>query len=144
MQAGIPVDTALTQYELTMDFSQPNEVRYKNLHAEIRRLLDLNVTAIMAEHDQMACYMLLCCRDMGIAVPEQLSICGFDADQWSTLVYQSTGRGRITTIFQDQETIGTRVGELLYEGSREGLRFCGTTVVPVSFIPGDTTGPVPD
>ena len=103
----------------------------------------MGVTAVAAEHDGIAYDILLCCRDLGIDVPGQLSVCGFDNSEWATALSNSTPPLCITTIAQDQSQIGRKVAELLWEGLNQPIRQQNPIVVPVSFIPGNTTGKAP-
>lgn len=114
-----------------------------SLRAILNTLLHMGVTAIAAEHDGIAYDILLCCRDLGIDVPRQLSVCGFDNSEWATALSNSTPPMRITTVAQDQVQIGRKVAELLWEGINQPIRQHTPVVVPVSFVPGNTTGKAP-
>ena len=94
-------------------------------------------TAIVCEHDEMAYYVLQCCRQLGIRVPEEFSVCGFDDNEWAVMLPNR----RTTTIAQDWPAIGKAVAELLYSGMENPLSIHSPVVVPTHFVTGTTTGP---
>lgn len=74
----------------------------------IRKLYKSGVTAIVAENDQFAYYIYITCKDMGLRVPEDISICGFDNTNWST-----KGDIAITTVSQDFKEFGRKIYKIL-------------------------------
>ena len=64
------------------------------------------ITAIIAENDRIAELIFLACRTIGLRIPEDLCLCGFD----DTNVSRSLG---ITSIHQDFAGIGREVGRIL-------------------------------
>lgn len=93
-------------------------------------------TAVFALNDLLASALLSLAADIGIHVPDDLSVAGFDG-----LISHVAGR-RLTTVRQPAEAIGAKAAELL------ALRMTGkapaTPVVcslPVDLVVGDTTGP---
>ncbi len=73
-------------------------------------------TAIFAASDVMARGVLRCAEDLGIRVPEQLSVVGFDD---TPLAKSSTPA--LTSVSQGPYQIGHRVGELLIRRIEQGL-----------------------
>lgn len=71
------------------------------------------MTAVLAEHDSFAYDILLCCLDVGISVPQTLNVCGFDNNEWASALSNNNPSFSITTIAQDQATIGKEVAKLL-------------------------------
>ena len=84
------------------------------------------VTAILCETDEVAFNVYLCCGSLGIRVPEEMNITGFDNIEWATI-----GSARITTIDQNFSKIGEAVANILlhepYVISRQ--------LIPVQLIP---------
>lgn len=97
-------------------------------------------TAIVCEHDEMAYYVLQCCREMGVRVPEDLSVCGFDDNEWAVMIPER----HTTTVAQDWPEIGRQVAELLYAGLENPLSVHSPVVVPTRLVPGNTSGPAPE
>ena len=101
------------------------------------------MTAVLAEHDSFAHDILLCCLDVGISVPQTLNVCGFDNNEWASALSNNNPSFSITTIAQDQATIGKEVAKLLYNGVGAPITQAQTVTVPVRLIEGNTTGPAP-
>ena len=57
------------------------------------------ITALLAENDQVAELIFLACRTIGLRIPEDLCLCGFDDTSLSRSL-------EITSIHQDFESIG--------------------------------------
>ena len=104
----------------------------------VKSLISQGVTAIMAEHDELAFDILMACRELNISVPKDLSVCGFDDSEWAHML-----PGAITTIRQDQEQIGRHVAELLLARMGNPLKTAQDLVVPTKLVVGNTTGPKP-
>lgn len=142
-EAKVPIAPQFIYTDISEDARSAPLSSPGSLRAILRTLLHMGVTAVAAEHDGIAYDILLCCRDLGIDVPGQLSVCGFDNSEWATALSNSTPPLCITTIAQDQSQIGRKVAELLWEGLNQPIRQQNPIVVPVSFIPGNTTGKAP-
>lgn len=108
------------------------------LGEKIKALIKQGVTAIMAEHDEMAFQILMVCKDLNISVPRDLSVCGFDDSEWAHML-----PGAITTVRQDQEAIGKHVAELLLDRVGGAVKPAQNIVVPTRLIVGTTTGECP-
>lgn len=105
----LPVDPDLIVtdfYEEADEHEDSNEF-YKTM---VSRLMDIGVTAIQVEHDHLAVDLLRSAIDMGIRIPDQLSIIGFDDHMISRLVEVP-----LTTISQDCTEIGRRAAELIVQ-----------------------------
>lgn len=105
---------------------------------QVQSLIRQGVTAIMAEHDELAFDILMACRELNISVPRDLSVCGFDDSEWAHML-----PGAITTIRQDQEQIGRHVAELLMDNKGGLAGTARNLVVPTRLVTGTTTGPRP-
>lgn len=94
-------------------------------------------TAIFAWHDRLAYWLLEGCLELGVRVPEDLSIVGFDG-----IVWPSKTPHVVTSVHCSIEELGHRAVRLLarlVEGG-DGPR---TETLPARYLPGTTLGPVP-
>jgi LacI family transcriptional regulator len=149
--AGIPVDPQLIRvgdYELEM-----SEEPARQLLA-----LDDRPTAIFAANDLSAIQTMHVARSLGLAIPDDVSVVGFDNIPESALMAPP-----LTTIDQSIQEMGRRAVELLIglidgtvggpagssvggsvagsaEGSAEGP---GQTTLPTRLVVRQSTGPVP-
>ncbi len=108
------------------------------LGERIKSLMKQGVTAIMAEHDELAFQTLMVCKELGISVPRDLSVCGFDDSEWAHML-----PGAITTVRQDQEQIGRHVVQLLLDRAGGPVKPAQNIVVPTKLMVGSTTGECP-
>lgn len=101
--AEIPVDPALT---VAGDWSATSG------HAALRELLahTPDVTAVVAQNDRMAVGVLRAARDLGLQVPEDLSVIGFD-----DMPLVSYFDPPLTTMRQDTFAIGRACARLLID-----------------------------
>jgi len=134
---GLPVDPELTivdfYREADMDTSN---TFYKNM---ISRIMELGVTAIQAEHDHLAVDLLRSALDMGVQVPGQLSIAGFDDHMISSLVEVP-----LTTIAQDYSEIGRKAAELIVSQIEERDKSPERALVPVRLVERASTSALSD
>jgi len=90
---------ALEEVGLTLDrvAIEQGDFTYPSGEAAAQRLLahGNRPTAILAQNDDMAAATLMVARDLGIAVPQELSIAGFDDSEVSRLAWP-----RLTTVRQ--------------------------------------------
>ena len=75
-------------------------------------------TAIFASNDDMATAVLAVARERGIAVPEDLSIVGFDDADHAAIVSPS-----LTTVRQPVVQMASAAFDLLHEGQEPGVEF---------------------
>lgn len=99
----------------------------------LQKLYTSGVTAIIAENDVVAYRLRLACRSLGIRVPEDLSICGFDKAN----VAESQG---LTSIQQDFNLMGEEVARILISSMDDPNYPCQKIVLPVHLAVGDSTG----
>lgn len=107
-----------------------------------KKLLSLKKrpTAIFAANDEMAFGVMNVADAMGIRVPDDLSVVGFDGTPFSTFVIPSLS----TIIRQTDEMarLGTqKLLALINEGSDAARAF--ETMVSPRFLPRESTGPAP-
>ncbi|MBW5447553.1 GntR family transcriptional regulator [Cohnella sp. CFH 77786] len=106
-----------------------DEDRINRLASLVKELVLRNVTAIQAEHDDMAIDLLKACQQAGIQVPEQLSIVGFDNEE-------NAGYAQVplTTVGQNYYEIGQNAAKIIVdiiEKKNTGFR---PVVVPVQWV----------
>lgn len=97
-------------------------------------------TAIFAANDEMAFGVMNIADEMGIKIPEDLSVVGFDGTPFSTFVIPSLS----TIIRQTDEMahLGTKkLLALINEGPDAARSF--ETMVSPRFLPRESTGPAP-
>lgn len=132
----LPVDPELiiTDFYEEADEQEDKNAFYKSM---ISRLMSIGVTAIQVEHDHLAVDLLRSALDMGIRVPDQLSIVGFDDHMISRLVEVP-----LTTISQDCKEIGRRAAELIVQQIQSPDKAAQQITVPVCLIErGSTSSP---
>lgn len=108
------------------------------LDAAVRRLHSNGITAIEAENDAVAFSILRSCQKLGLRVPEDISICGFDDNMWSRNTTPA-----ITTIAQDFQGIGKAVSALLKDLLTTPNMPAKKVVIPVQLIVRGSTA-IPD
>ena len=94
-------------------------------------------TCILLPDDRCCLGALEAAKTLGLRVPEDLSLGGFDGNPMMQLIHP-----RLTTIEQDARQIGTRAAELLI-GRIESPQTAGsmTVEVPARLLPGESIGP---
>jgi len=96
-----------------------------------RKLLKLKnrPTAIFAASDVMALEVMDVARSLGIQIPEELSIVGFDANPLSM-----TGSVKLTTVSQPLGEMGRLGSENLYQISRGKVKLPVKVILPTKLI----------
>jgi DNA-binding LacI/PurR family transcriptional regulator len=85
---------------------------YEEIQEQTRRLLAIEdrPTAIMCANDDAGADVLLAAHELGIKVPQELSVTGFADTPIARQVYP-----RLTTVFQNAQEIGRSAVELLFK-----------------------------
>ncbi|GIO30159.1 MULTISPECIES: GntR family transcriptional regulator [Paenibacillus] len=124
---GIPIDPELviTDFYREADKDESNTF-YRRL---VGQVMELGATAIQAEHDHLAVELLRSAISLGIDVPGQLSIAGFDNHMISSLVEVP-----LTTVAQDYSEIGRKAAEWIVGRIEDREKSGGRTLVPVRLI----------
>ena len=94
-------------------------------------------TAVFVESDEMAMGALDTCRRMGLSVPGDVSVVGFDDHELSELM-------GITTVAQPVRDLGSMAADMLIDildGRQDTTR---KITVPIKLVVRGTTGPVRD
>lgn len=93
-------------------------------------------TAIFCWRDRLAYFLLEICERMGVSVPEELSVIGYDG-----LVWPSQTRHMAVSVQVDLEALGERAVQLLNERINNGDMPATREVLPVVLQSGTTVGP---
>ena len=101
----------------------------------LSRLLDAGVTAIFCYNDMVATGVLIACREQGIAVPEELSVIGFDNIKMASYVTPP-----LTTIHQPKIEMGRLATQVMLDllHHRPGQNY----VLPPTLIARASTAPL--
>jgi LacI family repressor for deo operon, udp, cdd, tsx, nupC, and nupG len=129
-ERGIPYDP---QLEVSGDFTPAGG---SSAMAALLGLPD-PPTAVFVESDEMAMGALDACKRMGVSVPRDVSIVGFDDHELSELM-------GITTVAQPVHDLGSMAADLLIDildGRQDATR---KITVPIKLVVRGTTGPVRD
>ncbi len=97
---------------------------------------DLMPTAIIAQSDLLAIGVMQEARAMGLRVPEDVSVAGFDGIDLAWL-----GSDKLTTVSQPLEERGERLAQAVLELLDTG--HSPNVLLPIELSIGSTTGPVP-
>lgn len=109
--------------------------------ATVRKLMALSKppTFILAPDDHSAMGALSALQSLGLSVPEDVSLAGFDAIDIGQII-----RPGLTTVKQDTEKMGTLAAAMLVRSIEEpGIQPEDPVLVPVQLVKGASTGPVP-
>ncbi len=88
-------------------------------------------TAIVCTSDVMALGVIQAAKERGVAVPQQLSVAGFDDTP-------DAGRAGLTTVRQPHQEKGAAALRLLLGDSQQA-----SVLLPTEFLPRSSTGPTP-
>ncbi len=107
-----------------------------------RKLLsaDRRPTAIFAANDEMAFGVMHAANEVGLKVPENLSLVGFDGTPFSSFVIPTLSTIRRQT--GEMARLGTQKLLALIDEGPDAARAFETMMSP-QFVPRDSTGPAP-
>ena len=135
---GLPIDSEITMFDFVMEAARGEE-RESFGRDVLKHLMDLRVTAIQAEHDVLASQLLRSAMELGIQVPSQLSILGFDNIELGAHLTVP-----LSTVEQDFYGIGRKAAELAVQSMESGtVPQDVRCVIPVKLIERGTTGEAP-
>lgn len=109
---------------------------YKSLIAKLRHM---KVTALQVEHDHLAVELLKIALEMGIGVPEQLSIAGFDDHEIARHVEVP-----LSSVAQDYYSIGRQAAEIIIRRIENADTEQYKIKTPVRWVERESTGPRPN
>ena len=95
---------------------------------------EIKPTAVFSASDKMAIGALNCCLDLGLKVPDDISIAGFDDMELATAV-----RPALTTIHQDQVQKGIKTAEILLDILEKEEEETYNVQLPYTLIERDST-----
>lgn len=95
-------------------------------------------TAIFAANDDMAAAAIYVADRLGIKVPDELSIAGFDDISLARQVFPT-----LTTIRQPLSRMAETAAHMLIKGKRNETGVAASAIVPASLQIRDSTGPAP-
>jgi LacI family transcriptional regulator len=136
-----------------IDVVGPNPPTRDGGQALARRVRDSGVTAVLAYNDLMAIGLLEGLHDLGVAVPEEISVVGIDDTILSTLV-----KPRLTTVATPTVAAGRAAVDMLLQqdiAPRSGRTNGGTAspsggrrtavqvILQTTLVPRESTGPAP-
>lgn len=93
----------------------------------IRQMYSMGVTAIIAENDRVAQFIHMACDKLGLRIPEDISLCGFDNTETS-LEFD------LTTVSQDFAAIGEQISRILRAALVDPSTPAQRITVPVELI----------
>jgi LacI family transcriptional regulator len=94
-------------------------------------------TAVFASNDDMAAGVLLAAHELGIPVPQRLSVAGFDDTYIARIVWP-----RLTTVHQPSYDLAFSATDLLLRSLKDGDA-PKTARLPYKLIRRESTGPAP-
>jgi DNA-binding LacI/PurR family transcriptional regulator len=131
---GIRIESKLTVTNVSSHW--PANDRKESYCRLVDELMKRDVTAVQAENDLVAIEVLKACLVLGLKVPEDLSIIGFDNTELSSHVDVP-----LTSVEQNFYLIGKTAAELLMEGIESGSIQSGPVLTPVRLVVRQSTGP---
>ena len=99
----------------------------------IRQMYNMGVTAIITENDRVAQFIYMACDKIGLRIPEDISLCGFDDTEISKEL-------DITTIKQDFTAFGEQISRLLLTALSTPSAPVQKITIPVEMIVRSSTG----
>ena len=124
-EANLAFHTAITETNL---LDEHNFKQYFEAH---------QLTAVVCDNDFSALHCLRNCKNLGIHVPEELSIIGFDDIQAAAFVEPP-----LTTMAQDFKEMGKLAGEVLLQTMQQDIQIIEDIQVPVTLIERETISTV--
>lgn len=95
----------------------------------VKELLDLGMTAACCLNDYVASFVIQCLNAIGVEVPGQISVTGFDDLEFCKYLPV-----QLTTVKQDMIQIGMDSANLLIESIEKGKHINMKKVIPVELI----------
>jgi len=96
-------------------------------------------TAIFTANDDMAAGVIRVADQLGVDVPAELSVAGYDDNALARQIYPA-----LTTIRQPLATMAERAALALVSASNDSPLLPGTDIVPASLQIRESTGPAPE
>lgn len=137
-QAGIALNPDLIITNLGLDYRIPeNSSPFSTpLDKAVTHMKKAGATALLIENDELAFYTIMACEQLGIRVPEEMSVCGFDNSEFAHMT-----RNGITTVSQDFIQIGKNIADILLESLSDKTMETKKIVVPTGLVIQGSTAP---
>jgi DNA-binding LacI/PurR family transcriptional regulator len=132
-EAGVDPTCVLYPFEWDSNKLQESEALLDSL---LRT--HLKVTGIFAPNDMAAVEIADYCRRRGIAIPDAMSLVGFDD---IVSLPDAQGQNRLTTVHLDLRAVGHEAARLLVDLVRGDTTAPRTVILPVRLVIRDTTAP---
>ncbi len=133
--------TALQAHQVLFDpqYVKQGQFEYESGLTAARELLSLPKppTAIFASNDDMAAGVLMAAHEVGIPVPQQLSVAGYDDTYIARITWP-----RLTTVHQPSYDLAYSATDLLMQALKNGDG-PKTTRLPYRLVVRESTGPAP-
>lgn len=139
MEKGIPLDRDLIVTSFPGKDEDEREVLdEKKARTLLTALLEVDVSALFCVNDLIAYRIMNAAQELGVAVPEELSLVGFD-----NLRYFKDAETELTTVAQDFETIArTSISMLLDKIEGKNSIPMDDVIIPTTFLEGNTVFPL--
>jgi LacI family transcriptional regulator len=131
-QSGLPFADALVA-------QGDNSIGSGEACAEYLLSLSPRPTAVFAANDDMAAGVIRVATRLGIKMPEELSVAGFDDISLARQIIPS-----LTTIHQPLRAMARAASDALIDGSRGRARAPELEIIPAIIQVRDSTGPAPE
>jgi len=136
---------ALARYDLTLapEMIEEGAFNFESGMAAARKLLstEKRPTAIFAANDEMAFGVMHVAHELGLKIPDDLSLVGFDGTSFSSFVIPTLSTIRRQT--DEMARLGTQKLLAFIDEGPDAARSFETMVSP-QFVPRKSTGPAPD
>lgn len=132
---GFPIDDTIikldlySQFNVDLDGNIKGEEYNNKLGGLVKDLMNMGVTAIHTENDDIAINLISICNNIGIKVPEQISIIGFDNLDISEQISVP-----LTTIEQNFHEIGKMAAEVIINKIENGNNNYEKIILPAKLI----------
>jgi len=135
----IPLDSSIVVSRFSIEREEDQQILSEDEALIIlKKLLTEKITAVFCVNDLAAYRILKAARNLGLSVPGDLSIAGFD-----NMKYFSDSDIELTTEAQDYEAISRGCVSLLMDIIEQGPEHePESLVIPTTFIPGNTVSRV--
>jgi len=146
---GLNLDNIVSEYNQELKINHPDiynqvinllplkEEQFDFFTAIINRLRANGVTAIVGATDIVAMYMIKTCEHLGLSIPGDMALVGFD----DHILLQHMGIS-VTTVRQDFYAMGYRAAELLMKKIDNRTAPCENLVFPVEIVERTSSGAI--
>ena len=116
----------INQPAFSFDLKKDSEIK-----STLKQLKENRFTAIFAENDQVALRIIDCCQQLGIKIPEELSVIGFDD-------IDAAGQASLSTVAQNFDKMGENAAEIIVDSLENHKYQYEKVKLPVNIIERET------